>query len=53
MIDDTRVGAPDAQQRIMLNIQNRYHRVHVTVEPGRADANPFAFRNWRQFRCEP
>jgi type VI secretion system protein ImpL len=53
MIDDTRVGAPDAQQRIMLNIQNRYHRVHVTVEPGRADANPFAVRNWRQFRCEP
>jgi len=52
MIDDTRVGAPDAQQRIMLNIQNKYHRVHVTVEPGRAAANPFANGSWRQFSCE-
>jgi type VI secretion system protein ImpL len=52
MIDDTRVGASDAQQRVMLNIQNRYHRVHVTVEPSRASENPFATTSWRQFSCE-
>jgi hypothetical protein len=52
MIDDTRAGAPDAQQRIGLNIQNTHHRVHVTVEPGRASANPFATGSWRQFNCE-
>jgi type VI secretion system protein ImpL len=52
MIDDTRVGAPDAQDRIGLNIQNRYHRVRVTVEPARATGNPFATGSWRQFSCE-
>ena len=51
-IDDTRVGGPDAQQRILLNIQNRYHRVRVTVEPTRASDNPFATGTWRQFSCE-
>jgi type VI secretion system protein ImpL len=52
MIDETRVGAPDAQQRIMLNVKDTYHRVHVTVEPGRATGNPFATGSWRQFSCE-
>jgi len=52
MIDDTRVGAPDPQQRILLNIQSRYHRVHVTVEPSRASDNPFATGTWRHFSCE-
>jgi type VI protein secretion system component VasK len=52
MIDDTRVGSPDAQQRILLKIQSRYHRVHVTVEPSRASDNPFATGAWRQFSCE-
>jgi type VI secretion system protein ImpL len=52
MIDDTRVGAPDPQQRILLRIQNRYHRVHVTVEPSRASDNPFATGIWRHFSCE-
>jgi type VI secretion system protein ImpL len=53
MIDDTRVAtAPDPQQRILLNIQNRYHRVHVTVEPSSASANPFASWDWRQFSCQ-
>ena len=52
MIDDARVGAPDPQQRILLKIQSRYHRVHVTVEPSRASDNPFATGTWRQFSCE-
>ena len=41
-MDDTREGAPDAQQRIRLKIQDRYHQVYATVEPARADDNPFA-----------
>ncbi len=53
MIDHTRMGAADAQQRIVLNLKNRYHRVQVTVEPGRASPSPFATGTWRQFSCEP
>jgi hypothetical protein len=52
MIDDTRVGVPDAQDRILLNIQNRYHRVHITVEGATAAGNPFASGSWRQFNCQ-
>src|SRR5262249_9509511 len=52
MIDDARVGTPDPQQRIMLNLKDTYHRVHVTVEPARATGNPFADPPWRQFKCE-
>jgi type VI protein secretion system component VasK len=53
MIDDTRVAtAPDPQQRILLNLQNRYHRAHVTVEPSSASTNPFASWDWRQFSCQ-
>ena len=40
MIDDKRMGARIAQQRILLNIQNRYHRVQVTVEPGARISEP-------------
>jgi type VI secretion system protein ImpL len=53
LIDATRVGAPDAQQRVVLNLQNKYHSVRVTIEPGRASPSPFATADWRQFRCEP
>jgi type VI secretion system protein ImpL len=53
LIDTTRTGAPDVQQRVFLNLQNRYHRVRVTVEPGRASPSPFATSGWRQFTCEP
>ena len=52
MVDDHRAGAPDAQQRIGLSIQDSYHRVRVTVEPARATGNPFASGSWRQFSCE-
>ena len=52
MIDETRIGTPDAQQRIMLNIQDHYHRVHVTVEPSTASTSPFASWAWRQFSCQ-
>ena len=52
MVDDTRVGSPDALQRVLLNIQNRYHRVHVTVEGSSVTSNPFASWDWRQFSCE-
>ena len=52
LIDDTRAGAPDSQQRIVLQIRSRYHRVRVTVEPSRASDNPFATGTWRHFSCE-
>jgi len=52
MVDAMRVGAPDAQQRIGLVVQDHYHRVRVTVEPARATGNPFASGSWRQFTCE-
>ena len=52
MIDETRFGPPDAQQRIMLNVQDQFHRVRVTVEAARATGNPFATTAWRQFSCE-
>jgi len=51
MIDATREGAPDPQQRIRLKIQSGYHFVRVTVEPSRASDNPFATKEWRQFSC--
>jgi type VI protein secretion system component VasK len=51
MVDSTRIGAPDAQQRIVLNIQDRYHHVHVTLEPSSASTSPFASSSWRQFSC--
>jgi type VI secretion system protein ImpL len=53
MIDATRVAtAPDPAQRILLTLQDRYHRVHVTVEPSSATTNPFASWDWRQFSCQ-
>jgi type VI protein secretion system component VasK len=50
-IDDTRAGAADGQQRIVLNVVDRYHRVRVTIEAARASGNPFATGSWRQFSC--
>ncbi len=52
MIDAMRVGAPDAEQRIGLIVQDHYHRVRVTIEPARVTGNPFASGSWRQFSCE-
>jgi type VI secretion system protein ImpL len=52
MIDETMEGAPDAQQRIRLKVQNPHHSVYVTVEAARAGNSPFALRAWRQFSCE-
>jgi len=52
MVDAMRVGAPDAQQRIGLVVQDHYHRVRVTIEPARVTGNPFASGSWRQFSCE-
>jgi type VI protein secretion system component VasK len=52
LIDETRVGTPDPQQRIMLNIKDQFHRVHATMESARVAGNPFADGSWRQFRCE-
>jgi type VI secretion system protein ImpL len=52
MIDATLDGPPDAQQRLRLNVHNRYHQARVTVEGARAYDNPFATRTWRQFSCE-
>ena len=40
MIDERRMGGSDAQQRIVLNLSNRYHGVQVTVEPGRGVSEP-------------
>jgi type VI secretion system protein ImpL len=52
MVDAMRVGAPDAQQRVGLIVQDKYHRVRVTIEPARATGNPFATGSWRHFSCE-
>jgi type VI secretion system protein ImpL len=53
LIDENRVAtAPNAQQSVLLNIQNRYHRARVTVEPSTAAASPFASWDWRQFSCQ-
>jgi type VI secretion system protein ImpL len=52
MIDALADGPGDAQQRIRLIVQNRYHRVNLTVQAARAGDNPFATREWRQFSCE-
>jgi type VI secretion system protein ImpL len=53
MVDATRVAtAPDPGQRILLTLQDRYHRVHVTVEPSTATTSPFATWDWRQFSCQ-
>jgi type VI secretion system protein ImpL len=54
LIDETMEGAPDAQQRIRLKVQNRHNqRAFVTVDAERAQGNPFATRDWRSFNCEP
>jgi type VI secretion system protein ImpL len=53
MIDATRMAAaPDAGQRILLTLQDHYHRVHVTVEPSTSAPSPFASWDWRQFSCQ-
>ena len=53
MVDTARLAAaPDPGQRIMLTLQDRYHRVHVTVEPSSATTSPFASWDWRQFSCQ-
>jgi type VI secretion system protein ImpL len=52
MTDQTRIAGPDAQQRIILNVQDHYHRVHVTIEPATAATSPFASWTWRQFSCQ-
>ena len=52
MIDATMDGPPDGQQLVRLSVQNRYHRVNLTVETSRAGDNPFATRVCRQFNCE-
>jgi type VI secretion system protein ImpL len=51
LIDDFREGVLDSQH-VVLNVKNRYHRIHVTVEPSSAAANPFTSASWRQFSCE-
>ncbi|HEY2433465.1 MAG TPA: type VI secretion system membrane subunit TssM [Vicinamibacterales bacterium] len=51
LIDEYREGVPDPQH-VLLNVKNRYHRVHITVEPSSAAANPFTSATWRQFSCE-
>ncbi|MGH9409499.1 MAG: type VI secretion system membrane subunit TssM [Vicinamibacterales bacterium] len=51
LVDDTRMPAAGAQQWIMLNVQDRYHRVHVTVEPSTSSTSPSASPTWRQFSC--
>lgn len=54
MIDETRVsGRADAQQWILLNIKDTYHRVHVTLESSSASTSPFASWDWRRFSCQP
>ncbi|MEO6237724.1 MAG: type VI secretion system membrane subunit TssM, partial [Vicinamibacterales bacterium] len=51
MIDDNRLAGGEAQ-RVVLNIKNRYHSVHIVVEPSSAGLNPFTSGTWRKFSCE-
>jgi type VI secretion system protein ImpL len=51
LMDEYREGVPDPQH-VLLNVKNRYHRVHITIEPSSAAANPFTSASWRQFSCE-
>jgi type VI secretion system protein ImpL len=52
MIEATAEGPADAQQRVRLNVQNRYHRVRIMLEALRTGENPFASKVWRQFSCQ-
>jgi hypothetical protein len=51
LVDSTRIGTTDAQQRVILNIKDTYHHAHVTIDPATASTSPLASSTWRQFRC--
>jgi type VI secretion system protein ImpL len=56
LIDDTIARAPtavDSDLETMLQVQTKFHKATVTIEASSAASNPFASRDWRQFRCEP
>ena len=45
--------SPDTDLETVLRFQTKYHQAQVTIEASNAGSNPFAARDWRQFRCEP
>jgi type VI secretion system protein ImpL len=53
------VKAPSAQTQpetdlsTVLRFQTRLHQALVTIEASNATSNPFAARDWRQFKCDP
>jgi type VI secretion system protein ImpL len=44
---------PEADLVSMLRFDTRYHQALVAIEASNATSNPFAAREWRQFKCEP
>jgi type VI secretion system protein ImpL len=56
LIDQTIARAPTSQEtepETTLQVQTKFHKATVTIEASSAASNPFASRDWRQFRCEP
>jgi len=56
LIDEAKTPSEGAQSGAalvsVLRIQTTHHRALVTIEAPNATSNPFAAREWRQFRCE-
>jgi len=56
LIDWAKAPSAQAQSEAdlvsVLGIKTRYHQALVTIEASNALNNPFAAREWRQFRCE-
>jgi type VI secretion system protein ImpL len=45
--------SPETDLETVLRFQTKYHSAQVAIEASNAGSNPFAERDWRQFRCEP
>jgi type VI secretion system protein ImpL len=56
LIDDARVPSAPGQAddlETTLRFQTAFHKAQVVLQATNAASNPFASRDWRQFKCEP
>jgi type VI secretion system protein ImpL len=57
LVDGAKDGSAQAQADSdlvsVLRFSTKYHRALVTIEASNASSNPFAGRDWRQFKCDP
>jgi type VI secretion system protein ImpL len=56
LIDATGTPSPQAPSDDLLSTlrpHTNYHAAEMTIEAANAAKNPFASREWRQFRCDP